>query len=72
MLTQAVPRHHGDGRFTALPKLRTEIIDKIIAQFDLYFPEGSMVMFDVLMPSKLPHVAAETFVYAPKIYAFFG
>jgi hypothetical protein len=40
--------------WSALSNLRLTIINSILAEINKYFPEGSVEMFDVFNPSKLP------------------
>jgi hypothetical protein len=70
MLTQDIAnaRHRGQNRYPKLSEFRANLVNSLIRQFDRYFPEGSMAMFNVLVPSNLPTSPSETLVYAPKIY----
>lgn len=51
-----------------LSELRSKIIDSLVYELKRYFPEGSLLMFDVLRPSLLPDKSAEVFSYSGKIF----
>ena len=54
--------------WSALNNLRLNIINSILAEINKYFPEGSLEMFDVFNPSKLPTMIKNVPKYSAGIF----
>jgi hypothetical protein len=53
--------------YPKLSETRGIFIDRLKEQLNKYFPEGSLSVFDVLIPSQLPRESGDVYVYAAEI-----
>src|SRR5437773_11212035 len=58
---------HQRSDWMKLSDLRNNLINALIANLNSYFPEGSMIMFDVFLPTNLPESISEVNNYCTKL-----
>jgi hypothetical protein len=61
------PPGASDREFPTLSSIRGTFVDELLKQIENYFPEGSMQMFAVFLPGKLPKITSDVTTYVADV-----